>query len=90
MRSPRGFGKNYFSLVAIQAYASHVRLLQNITRIEWICPTHPIHTYSTVSPPKDVLTSSVITIMQQGHSCTDTLFHSLPPQRSSLQPKPGS
>ena len=46
-----GFGKNYFSLTAIQAYASEVRLLQNITRIAWISPTHPIHTYSTVSPP---------------------------------------
>lgn len=81
MRSPRGFGKNYFSLVAIQAYASHVRLLQNITRIMWICPTHPIHTYSTVSPPKSVLTSSVFTTILQGHSCTDILSHSLPQQR---------
>lgn len=51
MHAPLGFGKNYFSLVAIQAYASEIRLLQNITRIAWICPTHPIHTYSTVSPP---------------------------------------
>lgn len=81
MRSPRGFGKNYFSLVAIQAYASHVRLLQNITRIMWVCPTHPIHTYSTVSPPKSVLTSSVFTTMLQGRSCTDTPSHSLPRQR---------
>lgn len=80
MRSPRGFGKNYFSLVAIQAYASHVRLLQNITRIMWICPTHPIHTYSTVSPPKSVLTSSVFTTILQGPSCTDTPSHSLPQQ----------
>jgi hypothetical protein len=51
MRSPRGFGKSYFSLVAIQAYASEVRLLQNITRIAWICPVCPIYIYSTVSPP---------------------------------------
>jgi hypothetical protein len=51
MHAPRGFGKNYFSLAAIQAYASEIRLMQNITRIDWICPTHPIHTYSTVSPP---------------------------------------
>ena len=83
MRSPRGFGKNYFSLVAIQAYASELRLLQIIHKIMWICPTHPIHTYSTVSPPKSVLTSSVITTMIQGHSCTNTPFHSLPQQRLS-------
>jgi hypothetical protein len=51
MRSPRGFGKNYFSLIAIQAYASEIRLAQNITRIFWVSPTHPIHTYSTISPP---------------------------------------
>ncbi|MCX6061081.1 MAG: hypothetical protein NT103_02375 [Campylobacterales bacterium] len=51
MHAPRGFGKNYFSLTAIQAYASEIRLLQNITRIAWVCPTHPIHTYSTISPP---------------------------------------
>ncbi|MGZ5207954.1 MAG: hypothetical protein ACXWB0_02960 [Sulfuricurvum sp.] len=51
MRAPRGFSRNYFSLAVIQAYASEVRLLQIITQIEWICPTHPIHTYSTVSPP---------------------------------------
>jgi len=75
MRSPRGFGKNYFSLVAIQAYASAIRLLQNITRIAWICPTHPIHTYSTVSPPKSVLLSSIITTIIQGHSCLNTPYH---------------
>lgn len=69
MRSPRGFGKTYFSLVAIQAYASEVRLLQIIHQILWICPTHPIHTYSTVSPPKSVLFSSVITTLFQGHLC---------------------
>ena len=80
MRSPRGFGKNYFSLVAIQAYASQVRLLQNITRIAWICPTHPIHTYSTVSPPKSVLNSLIITTIQ-GHLCTNTPYHSLRLQR---------
>ena len=51
MHAPRGFGKNYFSLIAIQAYASEIRLIQNITRIAWVCPTHPIHTYSTISPP---------------------------------------
>lgn len=84
MRSPRGFGKNYFSLVAIQAYASHVRLLQNITRIEWICPTHPIHTYSTVSPPKSVLLSTMITTLQ-GHLCTNRPYHSLRSPHLSLQ-----
>lgn len=51
MRSPKGFGKTYFSLVAIQAYASHVRLLQNITRIEWICPICPVYSLSSASPP---------------------------------------
>lgn len=75
MRAPKGFGKTYFSLVAIQAYASFVRLLQNITRIEWICPTHPIHTYSTVSPPKNVLLTSIITTIQ-GHLCTTISFPS--------------
>lgn len=69
MRSPRGFGKTYFSLVAIQAYASEVRLLQNITRIAWVCPTHPIHTYSTVSPPSNVLTLLITTFITQGHLC---------------------
>ncbi len=33
MRSPRGFGKNYFTLSAIQAYASAKRLEQNANRI---------------------------------------------------------
>lgn len=51
MRSPRGFGKSYFSLVAIQAYASEVRLLQNITRIELVTPVCPIYIYSAISPP---------------------------------------
>ena len=83
MRSPRGFGKNYFSLVAIQAYASEVRLLQNITRIARVCPTHPIHTYSTVSPPKNVLKSSLITTINQGHSCLNHPFP-MSPVRLSL------
>lgn len=51
MRAPKGFGKTYFSLVAIQAYASEARLDKIIHKIAWICPTHPIHTYSTISPP---------------------------------------
>ncbi|WP_294917005.1 hypothetical protein [Sulfuricurvum sp. PD_MW2] len=76
MKAPKGFGKGYFTLVAIQAYASFIRLLQNITRIIWICPTHPIHTYSTVSPPKRVLLLTIITILQ-GHVCTNTPYHSL-------------
>lgn len=76
MQAPKGFGKTYFSLAAIQAYASAVRMLQNFTRIQWICPTHPIHTYSTVSPPKNVLISSIMTIIQ-GHSCLNTPYHSL-------------
>jgi len=83
MHAPKGFGKTYFSLVAIQAYASEIRLIQNITRIAWICPTHPIHTYSTVSPPKSALNSSVITTLFQGHSCLNTPFH-LSPVRLSL------
>jgi hypothetical protein len=83
MRSPRGFGKTYFSLVAIQAYASEVRLLQIIHQIIWICPTHPIHTYSTVSPPKSVLISSIITIINQGHLCLNRLSL-LSPVRPSL------
>ncbi|HZF71234.1 hypothetical protein [Sulfuricurvum sp.] len=77
MHAPKGFGKTYFSLVAIQAYASEIRLLQNITRIAWICPTHPIHTYSTVSPPKSVLNSSIITTLFQGHLCLKSPFHLL-------------
>ena len=76
MQAPKGFGKTYFSLAAIQAYASAIRMLQNFTRIEWICPTHPIHTYSTISPPKSVLSSTIITIIQ-GHSCLNTPYHSL-------------
>lgn len=79
MQAPKGFGKTYFSLAAIQAYASAVRMLQNFTRIEWICPTHPIHTYSTVSPPKSLLNSSIITLTQ-GHSCLNTPYPSLPLQ----------
>ncbi|MDD3598034.1 hypothetical protein [Sulfuricurvum sp.] len=77
MHAPKGFGKGYFSLAAIQAYASEIRLIQNITRIARICPTHPIHTYSTISPPQSVLTSSIITIFQ-GHSCLDTPSHLSP------------
>ncbi|MDP3300530.1 MAG: hypothetical protein Q8S36_01010 [Sulfuricurvum sp.] len=76
MQAPKGFGKTYFSLAAIQAYASAVRMLQNFTRIEWICPTHPIHTYSTISPPTSVLLSTIITLIQ-GHSCLNTPYHSL-------------
>ncbi|MDD5717626.1 MAG: hypothetical protein PHW64_07460 [Sulfuricurvum sp.] len=83
MHAPKGFGKTYFSLVAIQAYASEIRLIQNITRIAWICPTHPIHTYSTVSPPQSVLTSSIITTLIQGHLCLNTLYR-LSPVRPSL------
>lgn len=82
MKAPKGFGKGYFTLVAIQAYASEIRLIQNITRIAWICPTHPIHTYSTVSPPKSVLISSIITTITQGHSCLNTLFHWSPARLS--------
>lgn len=81
MRSPRGFGKTYFSLVAIQAYASQVRLLKNITRIELVAPVCPIYIYSAVSPPKSVLLSSIITIINQGHTCSNTPYHSLHPQR---------
>ena len=83
MKAPKGFGKGYFTLVAIQAYASFVRLLQNITRIIWICPTHPIHTYSTVSPPISVLLSTIITTFQ-GHLCTNKPYHSLLRQHLSL------
>jgi len=83
MSAPKGFGKTYFSLVAIQAYASEIRLMQNVTRIAWICPTHAIHTYSTVSPPKSVLHSSIITIINQGHLCLNRLFR-LSPVRHSL------
>jgi len=83
MRSPRGFGKNYFSLVAIQAYASEVRLLQNITRIELVAPICPIYIYSAVSPPKSVLLSFITTIFQ-GHSCLNLPFHSLHAQHLSL------
>lgn len=79
MHAPKGFGKTYFSLAAIQAYASAVRMIQNFTRIEWICPTHPIHTYSTVSPPKSVLISSIMTIIQ-GHSCLNTHYPSSHPR----------
>lgn len=77
MRSPRGFGKNYFSLVAIQAYASQVRLLQNITRVELVAPICPIYIYSAISPPKSVLLSSIMTIIQ-GHSCINRPFHLSP------------
>ncbi len=81
MRAPKGFGKTYFSLGAIQAYASEIRLLRIINQIIWICPTHPIHTYSTVSPPKSLLSSSIITIMIQGNSCLNQPFHLSPAQR---------
>lgn len=83
MHAPKGFGKTYFSLVAIQAYASEIRLIQNIHRIAWICPTHPIHTYSTVSPPSNVLALFITTFITQGHLCLNTPFH-LSPLRPSL------
>lgn len=83
MHAPKGFGKTYFSLAAIQAYASQIRLIQIIHQILWICPTHPIHTYSTVSPPKNVLKSSLITTIIQGHSCLNQPFR-LSPARPSL------
>lgn len=78
MHAPKGFGKTYFSLVAIQAYASEIRLIQIIHQILWICPTHPIHTYSTISPPKSVLNSLIITTINQGHSCLNQPYHSSP------------
>jgi hypothetical protein len=81
--APKGFGKTYFSLVAIQAYASEVRLLQNITRVELVAPICPIYIYSAVSPPKSVLHSSIITIINQGHLCLNRLFL-LSPVRPSL------
>jgi hypothetical protein len=81
MRSPRGFGKTYFSLVAIQAYASEVRLLQNITRVELVAPVCPIYIYSAVSPPKGVLLSSLITLIQ-GHTWSNTPYHSSHPRHS--------
>ena len=84
MRSPRGFGKTYFSLVAIQAYASEVRLLQNITRVELVAPVCPIYIYSAISPPKRVLLSSIITTIIQGHLCTNRPYHSLRAQHLSL------
>lgn len=34
MRAPKGFGKNYFSLSAIQAYSSHVQLGQCEARVQ--------------------------------------------------------
>lgn len=77
MKAPKGFGKGYFTLVAIQAYASFVRLLQNITRIELVAPICPIYIYSAVSPPKSVLNSSIITTLFQGHLCLKSPFHSL-------------
>lgn len=83
MSAPKGFGKTYFSLAAIQAYASETRLLRIINQIIRICPTHPIHTYSTVSPPKSLLLSSINTIMIQGHLCTKRAYRSLPQQHSS-------
>lgn len=84
MIAPKGFGKAYFSLVAIQAYASEVRLLKNITRIAWICPTHPIHTYSTVSPPDNVLLSLFKTTdIIRGNLCLNLPYH-LSPVRHSL------
>ena len=81
MRSPRGFGKTYFSLVAIQAYASEVLLLQNITRVERVAPVCPIYIYSAISPPKSLLLSSIMTFIIQGHSWSNTLYHSLRVQR---------
>jgi hypothetical protein len=80
MHAPKGFGKTYFSLVAIQAYASEIRLLRIIHQIIWICPTHPIHTYSTISPPKSVLNSLIITTINQGHLCINKPFPLLPQQ----------
>lgn len=78
MHAPKGFGKTYFSLVAIQAYASEIRLIRIIHQIAWICPTHPIHTYSTISPPKSVLNSLIITTITQGHSCLNQPYHLSP------------
>jgi hypothetical protein len=82
MHAPKGFGKTYFSLVAIQAYASEIRLLQNITRIELVAPVCPIYIYSAISPPKSVLLSTIITLIQ-GHSCLKSPFH-WSPVRPSL------
>lgn len=77
MHAPKGFGKSYFSLAAIQAYASEIRLIQNITRIARICPIHPIHTYSTISPPLNLLNTPLMTIFQ-GHLCANTPSHFSP------------
>lgn len=58
MRSPRGFGKNYFTLSAIQAYASAKRIEQTANRVR-IHRENRLQIADEVSeagdPPDDVL-----------------------------------
>ena len=76
MKFIRGFGKTYFTLAAIQAYASAIHLLKLVTRITWINLISSIHVHSTLSPPKDVLSFLTIIFITQGHSCINIFFHS--------------
>lgn len=71
MRAPRGFGKNYFTLGAIQAYVSTQRLGQNADRVR----THRENRLqiaeeaeSVEDPPPDLLTP-IQPLPSQGGLC---------------------
>ncbi len=57
MRAPVGFGNGYFTLAAIQAYASFVDMLSKFSKKRDIKPQYPIYIYSSVSPPSKTLSS---------------------------------
>lgn len=77
MRAPRGFGKNYFTLNAIQAYASAYRLGQDAHRIR-------IHRENRLQvseeageiddPPTELL-APLEPIPSQGGLCNCTFAH---------------
>lgn len=52
MRAPRGYGRGYFTLAAIQAYASHALMLSKFSKKRDITPQFPIYIYSSISPPE--------------------------------------
>ena len=89
MRAPKGFGKNYFTLSAIQAYSSHVMVRQCEARV---------HAYSIKlsdecdneeeeDDPAELLCTPVLNIPVHAGHC-NCYFHRITRNRIRQNPKP--
>lgn len=89
MRAPRGFGRNYFSLSAIQAYSSHVLLGQREARV---------HAYSLKlsdecdneeedDEPDGPLCAAQLSVPAHAGHC-NCYYHRITRNRIRLNPKP--